>query len=75
VNLAPIELFTYNHPWHTQQIVEALLKNAEAADSNLSIFLDGAKDESVQMAWLHYGLTGYRLTLRTKSVRRINDNG
>jgi len=43
--LAPIALFTYNRPWHTRQTVEALLKNAEACDSDLIVFSDGAKDE------------------------------
>ncbi len=42
---APIALFTYNRLWHTQQTVEALLKNAEALDSDLIIFSDGAKNE------------------------------
>jgi len=41
---APIALFTYNRPWHTQQTVEALLNNAEASDSDLIIFSDGAKE-------------------------------
>ena len=27
MKLAPIVIFTYNRPWHTQQTVEALLKN------------------------------------------------
>jgi len=43
---APIALFTYNRPWHTRQTVEALLKNAGAADSDLIVFSDGAKDEA-----------------------------
>ena len=42
---APIALFAYNRPWHTQQTVDALLKNAEACDSDLIVFSDGAKDE------------------------------
>jgi len=44
---APIALFVYNRPWHTQQTVEALLKNAEAAKSNLFVFSDGPKDQSL----------------------------
>jgi len=43
---APIALFTYNRPWHTQQTVEALLTNAEAKDSDLIVFSDGDKDSS-----------------------------
>jgi len=43
---SPVALFTYNRPWHTRQTVEALLKNAEAAGSDLIVFSDGAKDEA-----------------------------
>ena len=42
---APIVLFVYNRPWHTQQTVKALQANAEAVDSDLIVFSDGAKDE------------------------------
>jgi len=42
---APIVLFAFNRPWHTQQTVDALLKNAEAKDSDLIVFSDGPKDE------------------------------
>lgn len=45
---APIALFTYNRADHTQQAVESLLKNAEAKDSNLFIFSDGAKTPEKQ---------------------------
>lgn len=44
MSLAPIVLFVYNRPEHTQKTVEALLKNALALDSNLIIFSDGAKN-------------------------------
>jgi len=43
---APIVLFVYNRPWHTRQTVDALLRNAEARDSDLVIFSDGPKDEA-----------------------------
>ena len=42
---APIVLFTYNRPWHTQQTVEALQKNELADLSDLIIYSDGSKDE------------------------------
>ncbi|GAB6182730.1 glycosyltransferase [Thermodesulfovibrio hydrogeniphilus] len=42
---APIVLFVYNRPWHTQQTVEALKKNEMAKESELFIFSDGAKAE------------------------------
>lgn len=44
--LAPICLFTYNRLEETQQTVEALQKNYLAAESDLYIFSDGAKNES-----------------------------
>jgi len=46
LDLAPIVLFMYNRPWHAQQTVEALRKNALAAESDLFVFCDGPKDES-----------------------------
>jgi len=41
---APIVIFAYNRPSHLRQTVEALLKNKEAARSDLFIFSDGPKD-------------------------------
>lgn len=46
MSLAPIILFVYNRPWHTQQTVEALQKNELATESDLFIFADGAKTEN-----------------------------
>lgn len=43
MKLAPIVIFTYNRPWHTQQTVEALLKNEYASESDLIIFSDAPK--------------------------------
>lgn len=42
---APIALFTYNRPDKTQRVLESLLQNAEAKDSDLFIFSDGPKNE------------------------------
>lgn len=42
---APIALFTYNRADHTRQAVESLLKNEEAAYSDLYIFSDGPKND------------------------------
>lgn len=42
---APIALFTYNRADKTQSVVESLVRNAEAKDSDLYIFSDGAKNE------------------------------
>ena len=43
---APIALFVYNRPWHTQQTIEALQKNDLAGQSGLFIFSDGPKNEN-----------------------------
>lgn len=43
---APIALFVYNRPHHTEQTVEALKKNSESAKSDLYIFSDAPKNET-----------------------------
>jgi len=43
MKLAPIVLFTFNRPQHTMRTVKALLRNAEAAHSDLHVFSDGPK--------------------------------
>ncbi|MCE5332609.1 MAG: glycosyltransferase family 25 protein [Bacteroidales bacterium] len=43
MNLAPIILFAYNRPWHTEQVLAALKKNQLADQSHLIIFVDGPK--------------------------------
>jgi hypothetical protein len=45
---APIALFVYNRPHHTQQVINALKKNPESKDSELFIFCDGAKESATQ---------------------------
>lgn len=42
-NLAPILLFTYNRPWHTEQTLIALMQNEWAKESILYIYCDGVK--------------------------------
>lgn len=42
-DLAPIILFTYNRPWHTEQTLNALMQNKMADESRLFIFCDGPK--------------------------------
>ena len=46
MNLAPIVLFVYNRPWHTQQTIDALQKNELAQESELFIYADAAKNEN-----------------------------
>ena len=48
--LAPILLFVYNRPQHVRQLVTSLLANAEATQSMLYVYADGAKGESDKAA-------------------------
>lgn len=43
--IAPIVLFVYSRPWHTQKTIEALQKNSLAIQSELFIYSDAAKNE------------------------------
>jgi hypothetical protein len=45
---APIALFVYNRPEHTQRTLEALRNNYLAAESTIYIYCDGAKNECDQ---------------------------
>jgi hypothetical protein len=45
LKLAPIVLFVYNRPYHTQKTVEALKKNKLSEESELIIYSDAAKNE------------------------------
>lgn len=40
---APIALFTYNRVDKTRRVVESLLQNAEAKESDLFVFSDGPR--------------------------------
>lgn len=44
-NLAPIVLFVYNRPEHTQRTVESLLNNTLINNSTLFIYSDGHKND------------------------------
>lgn len=46
MNIAPIILFTYNRPWHTEQTLEALSVNKLANESILYIYCDGPKQNA-----------------------------
>jgi hypothetical protein len=49
---APIGLFTYSRPAHAAHVVKSLLRNREAADSELFVFSDAAKtpDDAASVA-------------------------
>ena len=44
--LAPIVLFCYNRPWHTEQTLNALMNNDLASESELYIYSDGPKPDA-----------------------------
>ena len=44
--VAPVILFVYNRPIHTQKTLEALAANRLATSTDLIIFSDGNKGES-----------------------------
>lgn len=77
---APVALFVYNRPWHTQRTVEALLANRGAKDTHLHIFSDAPRrpqDESDVMAVRHYirSITGFkdiRCTIRKHNMGLAN---
>ncbi|WP_293914202.1 MULTISPECIES: sugar transferase [unclassified Sphingobacterium] len=46
--LAPVVLFVYNRPLHTEQTLAALEKNLLAPESDLFIYADGAKDKNAE---------------------------
>ena len=46
MNTAPILLFVYNRPEHVRRCVDSLLANDLAAESELFVFSDAAKDEA-----------------------------
>lgn len=48
LHLAPIVLFVHNRPDHTRQVIESLLANPLAKESNLFIYSDAAKNHETQ---------------------------
>lgn len=48
LEVAPIVLFVYNRPWHTEQTLEALAKNRLAEKSYLTIYADGLKSSATE---------------------------
>lgn len=62
---APVALFVYNRPEHTQRTVNSLRENEIAPQSDLFVFCDGAKNEAGTVAvqqvrqYIH-GLDGFR---------------
>jgi hypothetical protein len=76
MKLAPIILFVYNRPEHTQKTVDALKFNKLAADSMLFIFSDGYKnkDDKISVDEVRNyistisGFKEVKITLREKNI-------
>jgi acetyltransferase-like isoleucine patch superfamily enzyme/GR25 family glycosyltransferase involved in LPS biosynthesis len=64
MSLAPIILFVYNRPWHTEQTLEALMANKLSSKSILYIYADGPKVNMDEHSLLQIKLT--RQILRKK---------
>lgn len=69
--LAPIALFVYNRPRHTERTLEALRKNEAASESELFIFSDGPKNENVlkdveDVRDIIRGITGFKNVVITE---------
>lgn len=50
MSYAPILLFVYNRPQHTQMVIQSLQQNSLAKESELFIYSDAAKSEEAQPA-------------------------
>lgn len=48
---APIAIFTYNRPRHTENMLKSLLQNPEWRYSPILIFQDGLKNDAHKVAW------------------------
>jgi acetyltransferase-like isoleucine patch superfamily enzyme len=48
MDLAPVVLFVYNRPWHTEQTLKALAKNELANQSVLFVYSDGVKENAAE---------------------------
>lgn len=46
MEIAPIVLFAYNRPWHTEQTLQSLAKNVLASESELIVYVDGPKQDA-----------------------------
>ncbi|MEX5793522.1 hypothetical protein AB6H32_21190 [Providencia hangzhouensis] len=76
-NLAPIILFVYARPIHTQRTIDALLLNSEALLSDLIVYSDGPKTETDENAVnqvrnIIKNLNGFK---SVKLIERIQNNG
>jgi glycosyltransferase involved in cell wall biosynthesis len=77
MSLAPVALFAYRRPLHLQRVVESLLHNDEAAETDLVVFSDAARKKEDEQAVLRVreylqGVSGFR---SVRIVRRAENFG
>jgi hypothetical protein len=65
MTLAPVTLFTYNRPTHTERVIASLLKNRLASDTELFVYSDGPRRTSDaplvhQVRKIVYSIAGFR---------------
>ena len=65
--LAPIVLFCYNRPWHSQQTLDALALNELASLSDLIVYCDGPKDELDEIT-----LQAIKETLKKETIKYLD---
>lgn len=74
MNYAPVVLFVYNRPWHTQQTLEALIQNEFSSESDLFIFSDAARNQSDEEAvkevrnYIHKLKGFHEITIEERSI-------
>ena len=66
-NIAPVILFVYNRPEHTQKVLNALAKNILAEESELFIFCDGPKNDNAVIP----NLETRKIITREKTLKRF----
>ncbi len=74
--LAPVIVFVYNRPNHTRKTLEALSKNYLAAESDLYIFCDGAKNSEAaervnDVRKIADGIGGFKSVTITKRDKNL----
>ena len=79
-NLAPIVLFVYNRPWHTEQTLEALSANKEVQESILYIYADGPKENTTseeleKIAQVRKVLRNKQWCKEVKIIESVNNKG
>jgi len=73
---APVALFVYKRPEHTQKVLESLQKNSMAKETDIFIYCDGPKNKEDrekidQVTQLFNGVKGFSsITLRTNPVNK-----